>query len=83
VSQSSPQARSTAQTAPGQRLAAGPVAPTDAAWSRLRPVPFGSVRITGGLFGERQRANREAAIPSGRERLESAGNLDNLRIAAG
>jgi uncharacterized protein len=82
VSQPSAQAPSTAATAPGQRLGAGPVAPTDAAWCRLRPVPFGSVRITGGLFAERQRANREAAIPTGQERLESAGNLDNLRIAA-
>ena len=62
---------------------ANPVAPTSTADARLRPVPSGTARITGGFWADRQRANREAAIPSGRERLESAGNLDNLRIAAG
>jgi uncharacterized protein len=62
---------------------AGPVAPSDRARGRLRPVPLGAVRITGGLWAERQRVNRDVAIPSGRERLEAAGNLENLRIAAG
>lgn len=62
---------------------AGPVAPTDGASCRLRPVPVGAVRITGGLWAARQRANHETAIRSGRDRLEDAGNLDNLRIAAG
>jgi hypothetical protein len=46
-------------------------------------VPLGASRITGGFWAQRQTANRETAIPSGREKLESAGNLDNLRIAAG
>ena len=62
---------------------AGPVAPTDGATSGLRPVPFGSVRITGGMWAQRQETNRTVTIPSGRERLERAGNLDNLRIASG
>jgi DUF1680 family protein len=62
---------------------AGPVVPTTTAACPLRPVPGGSARITGGFWAERQRANREAAISSGRDRLEAAGNLDNLRIAAG
>jgi DUF1680 family protein len=60
---------------------AGPVAPTPDAIGRLRPVT--SARIDGGLLAERQQANGAAAVPSGPERLESAGNLDNLRIAAG
>jgi DUF1680 family protein len=47
----------------------------------LRPVP--SARIDGGLLAARQRANGEAAVPSGAQQLEAAGNLDNLRIAAG
>jgi DUF1680 family protein len=64
-------------------VSAGPVAPTETAVSRLRPLPPGGARITGGFWADRQRANRETAIPSGQERLESAGNLDNLRIAAG
>jgi DUF1680 family protein len=62
---------------------AGPVAPTEAAGGRLRPVPFGAVKITGGLWAGRQQVNREVAIPAGHDRLEAAGNLDNLRIAAG
>jgi uncharacterized protein len=59
----------------------GPVAPTPDAIGRLRPVP--SARIDGGLLAARQRANAEAAVPSGPPRLADAGNLDNLRIAAG
>jgi uncharacterized protein len=65
------------------RPAAGPVAPTARSTCRLRPVPLGAARITGGFWSERQRANRAEAIPTGRERLEVAGNLANLRIAAG
>src|SRR4051794_40741377 len=64
-------------------LSAGPAAPTAGAACRLRPVAPGAARVTGGFWADRQRANRESAIPSGQERLESAGNLDNLRIAAG
>jgi uncharacterized protein len=62
---------------------AGPVAPTKQAATVLRPLRIEQVDITGGLWAARQQVNREVAIPSGRERLESAGNLDNLRIAAG
>ena len=65
------------------RVPAGPVAPTGAAACRLRPVPLGAVEITGGLWAARRRVSGEGAVPRGRERLESAGNLDNLRIAAG
>ncbi|MGK5683376.1 glycoside hydrolase family 127 protein [Actinoplanes sp. URMC 104] len=61
----------------------GPLLPTAGALGRLRPVPSGSARITGGFWAARQQANRESAIASGPERLEKAGNLDNLRIAAG
>ena len=62
---------------------AGPLLPTAQAMGRLRPVPSGAARITGGFWAARQRANRKSAIASGPERLEAAGNLDNLRIAAG
>ena len=64
-------------------LRSGPVAPTAGASGRLRPLPFRAARITGGLWAARQRVNREVAIPAGGKHLESAGNLDNLRIAAG
>jgi DUF1680 family protein len=70
-------------TTPLRSAAAGPVAPTVDASCRLRPVPVGAVEITGGLWAARRQVNGEVAIPSGRERLEDAGNLDNLRIAAG
>lgn len=62
---------------------AGPVLPTEAASCRLQPVPSGAARVTGGFWAQRQLANRESAIASSWEKLESAGNLDNLRIAAG
>jgi DUF1680 family protein len=61
----------------------GPVAPTPGAACRLRPVPLGAVTIAGGLWSARRQVNGDVAVPLGRERLESAGNLDNLRIAAG
>ena len=64
-------------------IPAGPVAPTADAACRLRPVPVGAVEITGGFWARRRQVNGEVAIPSGRERLEAAGNLDNLRVAAG
>ena len=62
---------------------AGPVAPSAEAMCRLRPVPLGAVTITGGLWAARREVNGEVAVPNGRERLEAAGNLENLRIAAG
>jgi len=42
-----------------------------------------AVRIRDGFWATRQRVNGETAVPSGESRLETAGNLDNLRIAAG
>jgi DUF1680 family protein len=60
-----------------------PATPTREAAVRLRPLGLGEARITGGFWADRQRANGEAAIPLGRRRLDEAGNLENLRIAAG
>ncbi|TQM42700.1 glycoside hydrolase family 127 protein [Pseudonocardia cypriaca] len=59
----------------------GPAAPTSAARVALRPLGIGDVRI-GGFWADRQQANT-AAVRVGRQRLEDAGNLQNLRIAAG
>lgn len=39
--------------------------------------------ITGGLWADRQRLNRETLIPGAVEHLEAAGNFANLRAAAG
>src|SRR5690242_299489 len=51
--------------------------------ARLRPLDLGSVSIDGGLWADRRRLNRERLIPDGAQRLEEAGNLPNLRRAAG
>ena len=59
----------------------GPVRPGDRARIRLRPA--GGARITGGFWRERRRASVETSIPHGPPLLESAGNLHDLRSAAG
>jgi DUF1680 family protein len=64
---------------PTQR-AVGPVHPA-AGHTALRPATAG--QITGGLWGERRRINREISIPSGWDRLHEAGNFHNLELAAG
>jgi DUF1680 family protein len=58
------------------------VAPTASARVRLRPIDARGVAIRGGLLADRQRVNREVTLFRGAEELESAGTLDNLRIAA-
>ena len=60
----------------------GPVAPTSQASTATSPLPLGDVRITGGVWAERQRANRENSIAVGSRRLREAGNLRNLELAA-
>ena len=58
----------------------GPVDPTAA--TTLRPLPLGDTSITGGLWAERQRVNREVTIPLGAEKLEAAGSFENFKAAA-
>ena len=64
---------------PTQR-AVGPVHPATGHIA-LRPATAG--QITGGLWGERRRINREISIPGGWDRLQEAGNFHNLELAAG
>ena len=59
------------------------VAPTAAAHVRLRPIDARGAAIEGGLLAERQRVNREVTLLHGHEQLETAGTLENFRIAAG
>jgi uncharacterized protein len=59
------------------------VLPTDSAIRRLTPLGAGGMRVTGGFWADRQRINREWTIPHGFEELGRAGNLHNLRLAAG
>jgi hypothetical protein len=60
----------------------GPVDPTPGARTALRPLPFGDAPITGGLWAERQRVNRETTIPVGAQQLEAAGSFENFKAAA-
>ena len=62
---------------------AGSVLPTDAAAVALRPLRAEDVSITGGFWAERLRVNREHTIPHGFDQLDRAGNLHDLRLAAG
>lgn len=59
----------------------GPVRPGPGSHATLRPAE--SAEVTGGFWHERRTVNAEAAIPQGPQLLESAGNLHNLRLAAG
>ncbi len=60
----------------------GPVDPTETARTVLRPLPLGDAPITGGLWAERQRVNRETTIPVGAQQLEAAGSFENFKAAA-
>ncbi|HEY4202602.1 MAG TPA: beta-L-arabinofuranosidase domain-containing protein [Devosiaceae bacterium] len=61
----------------------GPCVPTTSARTRQRPLAGADLALMGGLWGDWQRRNRSASLRIAMERLELAGNLDNLRIAAG
>src|SRR5262245_52381155 len=65
------------------RARAGPVDVARSPGAMLRPLDVGAVTIDSGLLALRQSVNRTAALPHGLRMLEAAGNLDNLRIAAG
>jgi DUF1680 family protein len=68
-------------TQPMTRRTAGPLRPIAERRSSLRPVV--GPRITGGFWAQRRRTNAEVCIPQGPALLEAAGNLHNLRLAAG
>lgn len=72
---------SPAASRPVSTRLSGPVRPSDRARIALRPAE--AARITGGFWHERRRVNAETSIPQGPALLESAGNLHNLRLAAG
>src|SRR5262245_14639764 len=61
---------------------AGPVDAAHSPAATLRPLGT-AVTFEGGLWAHRQAVNRATALPHGLSMLEKAGNLDNLRIAAG
>jgi uncharacterized protein len=63
------------------RRAIGPIRLTVSSVTALRPATAGE--ITGGLWADRRRVNREVSIPRGWNRLHQAGNFHNLELAAG
>src|SRR5262245_18843544 len=65
------------------RPAAGPVETAHRPGAVLTTLGLRAVMLDGGLLARRQAVNRAAALPHGLRMLETAGNLDNLRIAAG
>jgi len=63
--------------------AAGPVDARRSPGAVLRTLGARAVTLDGGLWSTRQSVNRDRALPHGLRMLETAGNLDNLRISAG
>ena len=63
--------------------AAGPVDTRRSPHARLRTLPLGSVALAEGLWAGRQATNRAVSLPHGHRMLEQAGNLHDLRLAAG
>lgn len=66
---------------PAPSVPAGPVRPGPGARAALRPAA--DADITGGFWHGRREVNARVGIPQGPQLLESAGNLHNLRLAAG
>lgn len=74
-----PRTRSTASSAPPSTLP-GPVRLGPDARAALRPA---AVDVTAGFWHTRRETNARVSVPQGPGLLESAGNLHNLRLAAG
>ncbi len=79
---SSPVSSEPTPVSPGPTaVRSGPIRPTAASHYVLQPVAYGA--ITGGLWAERRRINREVSIPEAWDRLHEASNFHNLELAAG
>src|SRR5215510_346143 len=65
------------------RRSAGPVDDAKSPAATLTTLDAQAVTIETGMWARRQTVNRDAALPHGFRMLETAGNLENLRIAAG
>src|SRR5437899_10741854 len=65
------------------RRTAGPVDAEKSPAAILKPLDARAVTIDGGVCARAQSVNRDAALPHGHRMLEGAGNLENLRLAAG
>ncbi|WP_020576548.1 glycoside hydrolase family 127 protein [Actinopolymorpha alba] len=63
--------------------AGGPAVPSTASCARHLPLEHGDATVASGLWAHWQRVNQAASIPLGLRKLDEAGNLRNLQIAAG
>lgn len=63
--------------------AIGPVVHGPASRAVHETVGLGEIFVTGGPWGRWQHVNRDTSIPTGIAKLTEAGNLDNLKLAAG
>lgn len=68
---------------PPNRDAPGPVDTAQSPCTLLHTLPYASTALTGGFWADRQAVNRSRSLAHGFAMLETAGNLRNLRIAAG
>ncbi len=62
---------------------AGPLDTRESPRAMWRTMGLHEVTISGGIWARRQAVNRQSALPHGYRMLETAGNFENLRIAAG
>lgn len=61
----------------------GPVDTLHSPFSRLRPLPLGSVRFQEGFWKQVQTVNHRESLSHAHDMLEKAGNFHNFRLAAG
>jgi len=71
------------ETTARSRPSVGVVLPGPEARSAARPLDATDVTITGGYWADRLAMNRSRTLHHGYARLEAAGALHNLRLAAG
>ena len=64
-------------------MTTGPVDTSRSPYARWRTLPLDGVSLGEGFWARRQAVNRGASLEHGWEQLEAAGNLNNLRLAAG
>lgn len=60
----------------------GPIDNAKSQKSTFKTVPFGAIRVINGFWKNRQLINRQTSLKHGFAKLEKAGNLHNLRLAA-
>src|SRR5439155_5908668 len=52
-------------------------------YARWHILPVDAISLTGGFWSRWQALNRQVTLQHGYQMLEEAGNVDNLRLAAG